>query len=555
MPQSFSLTTILDALPGGFALMDQHQFIVYINEKFRLACTTQPLPGPGEKLGTEWLPPAIQNTLNEGKECAITQNWHGILLDWKLMLLAEGFLLSVRESRQSFRALVDNSPDIITRYDLDLRCRFLNNTFNQYSTIPAQEHLGLLLLERPLPSLQIDAIAHNANRVLETGQPQRFINELIQPDRYCVFESRLLPERDDAGEIQSLLCIDRDITDFHATRLWEADENRLLEMIANDRPLKELFVWTCQMIESQLTGSQCAIMLLDETNQCLHVAAAPSMDEGYSKAVEGVAIGEGIGSCGTAAARASLVIVSDIDNDPLWQNYTGLTKKYGLRACWSQPILAQDGKVLGTFAVYHQEIYQPSQHALDISRRTSHLMAIAIQQEQRSQTLYKLATQDGLTGLSNRRHFLEQASQRFRDARLSGKPLSLLMLDLDHFKQVNDTYGHESGDIVLQNFATTLKSTLRATDLVCRMGGEEFAALLPDTPPHEMLIVANRICKATSALVIEHHHQPITITVSVGATSLEPSCRELSELIRRSDKALYQAKAEGRNRVSTFQEQ
>ena len=106
-----------------------------------------------------------------------------------------------------------------------------------------------------------------------------------------------------------------------------------------------------------------------------------------------------------------------------------------------------------------------------------------------------------------------------------------------------------AGDVVLQAFAQCVKSTLRASDLVCRMGGEEFAAILPDTPAGEALVVAKRLRNAIAALPIAHQDHTIPITVSIGVASLSPACRELSELIRHADQALYQAKAKGRNRV------
>ena len=99
--------------------------------------------------------------------------------------------------------------------------------------------------------------------------------------------------------------------------------------------------------------------------------AAPSLDDSYKAAIEGLRIGPDIGSCGSAAALGEPVIVSDISSDRRWAGYTGLAARHGLGACWSQPILAQDGKVLGTFAIYHRHISTPEKHELDILRRTS----------------------------------------------------------------------------------------------------------------------------------------------------------------------------------------
>lgn len=544
-----TLETVLSALPAGYLLLDLSRQVVFVSERFSIACHGQPLPVVGSPLPATLLPQAVLQRLEQPDNGDLTLPAQGLLLEWLVTPLSAGWLISVREDRHAFRTLVDNSPDIITRYDLDLRCRFINHSLSKFSPTSAAEHIGRTLEERFLPAQLKDAIRHNAQQVIASGKPQRFISELSLPQRHYVFESRLLPEYNDDGELQSLLSIDRDISEQHATRQWEADENRLLEMIANDRPLPEVMGWTCQTLESQLGGAMCSIMLLDEAGERLYLAAAPSLASEYKDAIDGLPIGEGIGSCGTTAWRGEMVIVSDIAHDPLWQDYRELAATHRLGACWSLPILAQDGKVLGTFGLYHDRPCTPDPHLLDIVRRTSHLMAIAIQQEQRATALYRLATLDGLTGLANRRHFLDLASQRFREARYLGKPFSLLMMDIDHFKRVNDNHGHEGGDMVLQAFAQCVKSALRASDLVCRMGGEEFAAILPDTPAEEALVVAKRLRNAIAALPITHQDHTIPITVSIGVASLAPTCRELSELIRHADQALYQAKAKGRNRV------
>ena len=544
-----TLETVLSALPAGYLLLDLSRQVVFVSERFSIACHGQPLPAVGSPLPATLLPQAVLQRLEQPDNSDVTLPAQGLLLEWLVTPLRAGWLISVREDRHAFRTLVDNSPDIITRYDLDLRCRFINHSLSKFSPTTVVEHIGRTLEERRLPAQLKDAIRHNAQQVIASGKPQRFISELNLPHRHYVFESRLLPEFDDAGQLQSLLSIDRDISEQHATRQWEADENRLLEMIANDRPLTEVMGWTCQTLESQLGGAMCSIMLLDDTGERLFLAAAPSLASEYRQAIDGLPIGEGIGSCGTAAQRGEMVIVSDIATDPLWQDYRELAASHRLGACWSLPILAQDGKVLGTFGLYHEHPCAPEPHLLDIVRRTSHLMAIAIQQEQRATALYRLATQDGLTGMANRRHFLDLASQRLKEACYLGKPFSLLMLDIDHFKRVNDNHGHDGGDMVLQAFAQCVKGTLRASDLVCRMGGEEFAAILPDTPAEEALVVAKRLRNAIAALPITHQGHTIPITVSIGVASLAPTCRELSELIRHADQALYQAKAKGRNRV------
>lgn len=165
--------------------------------------------------------------------------------------------------------------------------------------------------------------------------------------------------------------------------------------------------------------------------------------------------------------------------------------------------------------------------------------------------LDRQASTDPLTGLLNRRGFDAQVQFAMALARRSGRPLCLMTLDIDHFKQVNDHYGHEVGDLVLKSVANQLRARLRDSDVVARFGGEEFVALLPDTPPE----AAQRIARELLG-TIEQHRWPLvgTLTLSAGVTALRPTLQNGTEdtdaaLLRRSDEALYQSKNAGRNQV------
>jgi diguanylate cyclase (GGDEF)-like protein len=165
--------------------------------------------------------------------------------------------------------------------------------------------------------------------------------------------------------------------------------------------------------------------------------------------------------------------------------------------------------------------------------------------------LHRLATTDMLTGMANRRAFLELAESTFQRACAQGEPLTLLMLDLDHFKAVNDRFGHLEGDRVLVEFAHTIKTHLRASDTVGRLGGEEFGLLLPLTTPSEGADVAARILDAIRALELtDSTGQSYRITTSMGLSAHHPSDRNLRELLDRADQALYLAKRRGRDQIA-----
>ncbi|PKO72548.1 MAG: hypothetical protein CVU20_02065 [Betaproteobacteria bacterium HGW-Betaproteobacteria-14] len=164
-------------------------------------------------------------------------------------------------------------------------------------------------------------------------------------------------------------------------------------------------------------------------------------------------------------------------------------------------------------------------------------------------TLERLATTDHLTGLLNRRAFLEATEREIRRAHRYGQSLSLLMIDVDHFKHINDAHGHPAGDEVLRRIATACRGMLRDEDLTGRLGGEEFAVSLVQAPLHAAAAVAERLREAINALAIEHEGVRLTVSVSIGVAEFGRDAGTLDRLISQADARLYAAKHAGRNRV------
>ena len=163
----------------------------------------------------------------------------------------------------------------------------------------------------------------------------------------------------------------------------------------------------------------------------------------------------------------------------------------------------------------------------------------------------EMAITDGLTGLHNRRYLERHLAGLVEQATARRKPLSVLMLDIDHFKAVNDTYGHDAGDDVLREFARRMRRTVRGIDLVCRLGGEEFVVVMPDTDAPIAAVVGERIRERISGqpFLIEGGEQSIEVTVSIGLARRLDGGDTPEAMLRRADDALYRAKREGRNRV------
>jgi eukaryotic-like serine/threonine-protein kinase len=175
--------------------------------------------------------------------------------------------------------------------------------------------------------------------------------------------------------------------------------------------------------------------------------------------------------------------------------------------------------------------------------------AIAYDNARLFRKVEELATTDGLTGVANRRHFMDLAEQKLATSQRHGLALAALMLDLDHFKQVNDTYGHATGDQVIRAVAQRLAAMIRQDDLLGRYGGEEFALLVHDAAGVAEL--AERLRAAVATDPIPTDNGPLPVTVSIGVATLEASDTSADAILARADAALYQAKRAGRNRIAT----
>jgi signal transduction histidine kinase len=181
-----------------------------------------------------------------------------------------------------------------------------------------------------------------------------------------------------------------DVTERKQAEALRDGESRILEMIARDAPLGEILEKLVRVVEAQFAGLLCSVLLLDDDGQHVRHGAAPSLPRAYTKAIDGLCIGPKVGSCGTAMYRREPVVVIDILQDPLWEQYRGVAEPYGLRACWSTPILAHSGKTLGSFAMYYREPRSPSPAETRALEMATHLAGIAIERTVAREDLERL---------------------------------------------------------------------------------------------------------------------------------------------------------------------
>ncbi|HEY9653776.1 MAG TPA: PAS domain S-box protein [Coleofasciculaceae cyanobacterium] len=290
---------------------------------------------------------------------------------------------AIVQSERNYRELVETSQDIIWSVDEQGNFTFINSAVKRIFGYEPEEMLG-----RPFsdfaPPEQVTVDQSGLKYVLSGESVFGYETKYLAKDGRPIYLLRnTIPKRDAGGRVIGATGTATDITARKQAARLLAGQNHILAAIASDVPLEDILKAIAELVESQSEQMRCSFFLLDADNR-LRLGAAPSLPEGYNQAVDGVVIGPNVGSCGAAVYRKATVIVEDIASDPLWTDYKDLALSYGLRACWSTPILATDGTVLGTFAGYYAQPRKAADIDRDLIAQTLYLAKIAIER-QRSQ--------------------------------------------------------------------------------------------------------------------------------------------------------------------------
>ncbi len=215
------------------------------------------------------------------------------------------------------------------------------------------------------------------------------------------------------------------------------------------------------------------------------------------------------------------------------------------------PLMVHES-VLGTLVLGSQQHDAFGESVTPLLQILSQHVAVSLANARMVKRLEDLATSDGMTGLLNKRALIEVADQKLRSSQRFSKPLSVIIADIDHFKRVNDSYGHDIGDVVIRGFADVLKRTKRETDSVARFGGEEFVVLCEETDATGARLLAERVRQELEAAVFHTPKGPLQVTCSLGVATFPAAGHDWSGLFKATDEALYVSKRSGRNRVSVW---
>ncbi len=324
----------------------------------------------------------------------------------------------------------------------------------------------------------------------------------------------------------------------------------LLETLATNHSMETLLDAISLFVEGQCQGIKCSLLLVDEATQTLYTASAPSLPSAYVETVNGLPIAYGNGSCGTACALRIPVIVTDVMSDPFWESLReAITPFNWLQGCWSTPFFDTHKQLLGAFALYSDQIHRyPTAEEQELMTYSASLAGMVIGRFTQQKALEYLANYDPLTGLANRFLLQSHLKKTIETAQNKNLSFALLLFDLDRFKDINDSFGHTTGDELLTLVAKRFAHQLGENDTISRLGGDEFAILLSPLSHRED---ASNIAR----ILIETLQSPFSLSNGVqlhisasGGIALFPAHgNSAEELIQHADAALYRAKSEGRN--------
>lgn len=342
-----------------------------------------------------------------------------------------------------------------------------------------------------------------------------------------------------------------DITERVTADAFSRRTAEIVEMIAIGKPAYEIYDAIALMYEARHPGMRCSMLELD--NGVLLHGGAPSMPTEYCDAVHGLKNGPGVGSCGTSTYRGERCLVENIETDPKWAQLKDVALPHGMRCCWSEPIKDSEGKVLGAFGMYYDHPALPNKHESDDLTSAARLAGIIMERDHHQKRIHGLAFTDQLTGLASRASFYQYLGDLINTSKHHGRAFSVLFIDLDNFKDVNDSLGHDCGDMLLKAIADRLTEGSRDIDFISRLSGDEFCVVVEEvTDPYLAANVAIR-CIDVVATPTDIAGRTLTTTCSVGISHFPEDGETTSALLKAADTALYSAKAAGRNRYAFYE--
>ena len=357
-------------------------------------------------------------------------------------------------------------------------------------------------------------------------------------------------ETESDGTVLRLTGIAQDITERKLAELLESDQNQILQRIARKEPLEKIFNKIAALLERQWPRSAGVISRMEEGD--MQGIFAPGLPDGYLQAMRHTPLSTENGTCAAAAALGQPAMATDVATSTFWRALRDTALDNGIRSSVAVPIFSGTGQVLGTVGLMRRHVRQTTSAELGLLKRIANLAALAMEQHHLAQRLVYQAQHDPLTGLTNRAALNSWFAQILKQISRMPAPGAYMLLDLDRFKQVNDSMGHPLGDRLLQAVADRLRESVRDSDILSRVGGDEFVLVMPEIQDeNDAVRAAGRILDAFKVpFAVDSRN--LQMDVSIGITLFPQDGSDPTELHRNADIAMYVAKNKGGSRFHLF---
>ncbi|MEG1767749.1 MAG: EAL domain-containing protein, partial [Comamonas sp.] len=437
------------------------------------------------------------------------------------------------EHLQRLSMVADASGTAVVISDSDARIVYINNGFSRMFGWALDEVQGRAPIALLAPHVN-EEFASSYHSALRRGESVEREEIVVSKDgrRYW---AKAISNPISAANSQAVTYTVTTLTDITRAKMHEVLQHRVLEAMVKESPLCEVLQLICREVE-RISPEITASILSVSDEGVLEPLVGPGLPSDYSGGSDWCA----------ATVRADATA-------PDWQAHAPRIAPLGFVACWSTPIHNSLGRVVGIFAFYFKS---PRIHAAQLFHQLMvdacvHLCSLALEREHARQRIRQLAFYDGLTGLPNRSLLQAKADQAIATAARNSDQLAVLFIDLDRFKQVNDSLGHPAGDELLRQIAAKLQQTLRGSDIAGRLSGDEFVVVLSQCHADQVTDLVERLLVDLST--------PVTIaglalsaSASVGIAMFPDDGRDMETLLHRADMAMYQAKSSGRGCFSFF---
>ncbi|HEV3037401.1 MAG TPA: EAL domain-containing protein [Candidatus Angelobacter sp.] len=446
-------------------------------------------------------------------------------------------------SEQRYQHLFESNPQPTFVFDLEtLRFLAANQAATSKYGYSAKEFLALKFTQLH-PAEVLGRLLENA----ESGVP---LEEQYQRKDAAVFDMELsLRTITWTGKPAGLL-LANDITERKRTEQMETDRRHFLESITQNQALEDNLQQLVRILENQVQGALCSVLLLKLGRPC-HVAAS-TFSKDMLLGLEAFRSDEIAGALGAGPDYKELVFVEDFSVSCTNRELRDWAAAFNLKSCWFAPVMKSGGHIEGLIVVFFRELRQATPQERNRLQVASGMAAIAIEHRRLTDRLAYQAQHDALTGLPNRFLLEDRLQQAVAYANRHQSGLAVLLLDLDGFKYINDTLGHQAGDQVLIEVSRRLRNVIRQADTLARLGGDEFCIVATDVDKHADAIRVAQTCLDSLRKPMLIAERDYSISASIGISYYPEHGSEAEILQQHADTAMYHAKFNGKNGIQLF---